>query len=148
MPSDPDTTLLVLSAIGVPPYSARGLTQTLEPVPEATSLRRTVNGSLIDLSAPELFKYRSVISCDDQQSPAFDGLKPGTQLTVDCVSELAYETVTGPGAGDRTAVSGSEREEDGFTFYRPQLTMRVAAWRIRTDEYGAAVGWDLELLEV
>ncbi len=33
-----DETVLSLLGLGVPPYSARGLTQTLEPLDQATSL--------------------------------------------------------------------------------------------------------------
>ena len=42
--------MLTLSGVGVPPYSARGLTQSLEPIDGAAQLRRTVNGALADLS--------------------------------------------------------------------------------------------------
>jgi len=35
----------------VPPYSARGLTQTLTPIAAAANMRRTINGELLDLSA-------------------------------------------------------------------------------------------------
>ena len=45
----PDTTELVISGIDIAPYSARGLTQTLEPIRQSQQLRRTVNGVLIDI---------------------------------------------------------------------------------------------------
>ena len=138
-------TLLVISAMGVPPYSARGLTQTLEPIEQAAQLRRNVNGSLRDVSAAQFHKYRSVVSCTDQQSPALDNVMPGTQVTVDCVSELSYAA---GGSASRTIVSGSQRSESGFVFYRPRLAMMVTNFTQQTDEYGAAVGWTLELEEV
>lgn len=139
------TTLLVLTGIGVTPYSARGLTQTLEPIPGSVALRRTVNGALIDVSAPQFRKYQSTISCTDQQAPALNGVFPGLQVTVDCVAELAY--ATSGGSPDRTVVPGSSRTEDAFTFYRPRLVMIVTGYRTTTDEYGAAVGWQLDLEE-
>jgi len=140
------TTLLSLSGEGVPPYSARGLTQTLEPIPAAANARRTVNGELIDTSVEELRKYQSTIQCNDQQAPAFDGIWPGQILTVDCVSELAYKT--SGGSPSRTVVEGSSRVDGDYTFYRPQLTMMVVNWTASKDEWGAQVGWTLALEEV
>jgi hypothetical protein len=67
-------TVLTLSGIGVPPYSARGLTQTLEPIDAAAQLRRTVNGALRDFGYTPFRKYRSTISCADQEPPAVYGV--------------------------------------------------------------------------
>lgn len=142
----PDTTLLVISSMGVPPYAARGLQQTLEPIQAAGSMRRTINGTLVDLANENFRKYRSTISCDDMNAPAFEGFWPGMQVTVDCVAELGYETMSGAPA--RPVVTDSSRVEGDFTYYRPQLTMLIVAFTQRTDEYGAAVGWQLDLEEV
>lgn len=141
------STLLVISGL-VTPYSARGLQQTLEPIAASGAFRRSVNGTLVDLSVPELRKYRSTITCADQEVPALDGVWPGQVLTVDCVAELSYPgDSSGPAAG-RSIVPGSERVEGDFVFYRPRLTMMVMAHSVQTDEYGAAVGWSLDLEEV
>ena len=141
-----DSTLLVLSGVGVPEWSARGLTQTLRPIRAAASQRRTINGTLTNLSETQFEKYESTISGQDHQSPSVNGVWPGRIVTVDCIVELAYESNSG--GPDRTAVAGSEREEGGFSFYRPQLTMMVTSFRINTDEWGAEVGWRIELEEV
>ena len=138
--------MLTLSGIGVPPYSARGASQTLEPIGSSQQLRRTINGELIDISRAEFRKYRSTISCVDQQPPAIDGVWPGRVLTVGCISELSY--LTAGGAPARPLVSGSSRTEGDYTFYRPSLSMRVVAFSQDTDEYGAAVSWSLQLEEV
>ena len=138
--------VLTLSGIGVPPYAARGASQTLEPIQAAQQLRRTVNGALIDLSRPEFRKYRSTISCADQQPPAIDGVWPGQVLTVGCIAELSYKTSGGTPA--RSIVPGSPRNEGDYTLYRPSLTMRVVSFSQDTDEYGATVSWSLELEEV
>lgn len=139
-----DFTLLVLSGMGIPPWSARGLTQTLEPIDAAAQLRRTVNGALVDVAQTAFRKYKSTITGGDQQPPALEAIWPGTELTVDCIAELAYETMTGSPA--RT-VAGTRTEGD-FTFYRPRLTMKVTGFQISTDEWGAKVGWTLSLEEV
>jgi hypothetical protein len=138
--------VLTLSGIGVPPYSARGASQTLEPIQASQQLRRTVNGELIDISRPEFRKYRSRISCAEQQPPAVDGVWPGQVVTVGCISELSYLTAGGSPA--RTPVTGSSRTEGAYTFYRPSLTMRVVTFSQDTDEYGAETSWSLELEEV
>lgn len=141
----PDTTLLQLTGVGVPPYSARGLTQTLEPIGQASQLRRTVNGALIDVSAPQFRKYRSTITCNDQQAPAVNGIWPGMVVVVDCVATLSY--VVG-GSADRTIVPGSSYVDSGFVIYRPRLTMRVVSHNQSKDEYGAVTNWNMELEEV
>lgn len=139
----PVTTLFNLSGNGVPPYSARGLTQTLEPL--AGNPRRTINGTLIDLSAPQFRKYRSTVNCSDQQTPALEGVYPGAVVEVDCVAELCYPT---GGTPQRPVVPGSSREESGFVFYRPRLSMMVIAHNQSRDEYQSIIGWGLELEEV
>jgi hypothetical protein len=140
-----DDTLLVLAGIGIPDYSARGLTQTLEPIEAAISLRRTINGGLKDLSFAQFRKYKSTIFCHDQEPPAVDGVWPGLVVTVDCVAELSYPASESPA---RAVVSGSARTEGTFMFYRPQLQMLVTGFSVNRDEYGAAVQWQMDLEEV
>lgn len=140
-----DNTLLVLQAIGIPAYSARGLKQTLEPIPAATQNRRTVNGELVDFGYAQFRKYRSTITGTDVDPPAVDLVFPGTILTVSCIPELAYLS-GGPG---RPPVAGSVRTDaDGFTYYRPQLTTRVVSWKLDRDEWGATLSWQLDLEEI
>jgi hypothetical protein len=137
-------TVLSLLGLGVPAYSARGLTQTLEPLDQATSLARTINGELIDLSRAEFRKYKSTISGTDQRPPSCDGLWPGRQIVVDCIEELAYAD---GGTPQRPVVENSSLSEDGFTYYRPRLTMVVTDFQLSRDEYGAQVGWSMTLEE-
>ena len=141
-----ELTLLVLTPEGVPPYSARGLTQTLTPIQAASNYRRTVNGSLVDLSLEQFRKYASTISCDDQESPAMDAVPIGAVVEVDCVAELAY--LTAGGAPAKPVVTGSSRVSGEHTMYRPKLVMMVTAKSQETNEWGAAVSWSVELEEV
>src|SRR4029078_9854115 len=112
------STLLELVGIGVPPYSARGLSQSLAPIDQAVNIVRAIDGSLLDMSYAPFRKYKSSISCDDQQAPAVDGVWPGQLLTVSCVAELC---VADPGVPDRPVVPGSQRTAEGFIYYRPVL---------------------------
>ena len=142
----PDTTELVISGIDIAPYSARGLTQTLEPIRQSQQLRRTVNGVLIDLADPLFKKYRTKISGKDMQPPAFNDRWPGLLVQISCAAELGYLTIGGtPG---RTVVPGSSRVDGLFTFYRPQLVMRIVSFDMAQAEWNAETAWALEAEEV
>jgi len=137
------------AAPSVPLYASRGLTGTLRPIDlaqGADKLRRTVNGTLIDVSAPQMRKYQLTASGSDMEPPAFDGLWPGMEVEVDCNVELAYLTVTGPPS--RTAVLGSEHVRGDYTWYAPSFVMRIAELSIDQDEWGAAVSWTFVAEEI
>ena len=142
--SDTDTTVLRLTGIGVPPYSARGLQQTLEPIDMQVNVRRTINGRLRDLSVPQFQKYKSTISGTDQTPPAIDGVWNGKIVIVDCIAQLSFEEY---GQAQREVVEGSEYTEAGFTFYRPRLTMMVLRLTTQRDEYQHTVAWQMDLEE-
>lgn len=139
------STLLVLRGMGVTPFSARGLTQTLDPITAALDQRRTVNGELLDLSVAELRKYTSTISGNDQDVPPLDGVFPGTVMEMDCITELAYKV---GGAPSRPVVPGSERTADDFVFYRPRLQVMLVGSSVDRDEWGATVSWSIQVEEV
>jgi hypothetical protein len=148
-----DSSVLVLSGMGVPPYSIRGAQQDLSPIAAAAQLHRTVNGTLTDFSEAQLRKYQSTISCTDQQPPAFARHWPGKYvLTVDCIAELGVPLDTDlgdPGTiNGREVVEGSWRVESDFGFYRPRLVMLVVGFTATKDEYGATTSWSLQLEEV
>lgn len=141
-----NSTLLEISEFGVPLYSSRGIRQTLEPIDAASYTRRSINGVLIDLSSEQFRKYRSTISCSDQNAPAIDALWPGQDVTVSCVAELCYKTAGG--SASRTDVCGSSRVEAEFTYYRPILEMRIITVNQTHDEWGAVVSWEIGLEEI
>jgi hypothetical protein len=137
------------AAPGVNPYSARGLKGTLSPIDAAKGndkLRRTVNGTLIDISAPQMRKYQLEIGGSDQAPPALDGLWVGMQVDVACHVELAYLTAGGSPA--RTPVSGSSRVEGAYTYYRPSFSMRVVDLQTDSDEWAASYNWTISLEEI
>ena len=68
------------------------------------------------------------------------------QVVLESAVELGYPTDSR--TPERTAVSGSERTANGFSFYRPVLTMLVTSYNISFDEYGHQNGWQLDLEEV
>lgn len=162
--SNPNT-LLVISQMGVPVYSARGLTQTLQPIQQASNPVRTANGALIDITASQFRKYASTISCSDQEPPSVDKIFSGAEVTVQCVAELSFPTPIGeseseinsdsesPTASEsesefgRPPVQGSIRQSEGFTIYRPILQMVVLAFNIQKDEWGAIISWSITLEE-
>jgi len=139
-----NTTILRLWGIGVPPYSARGIVQTLEPIDAASNIARTINGKLLDMSHDQFKKFKSTLTATDQRPPAVDGVWPGQLVTVDCIQMLAHMEYTSP---SREYVPGSEITEAGWNYYRPRLHMMVMNFTLNTDEYPADVGWTMELEE-
>jgi hypothetical protein len=147
MVDNDNPTLLRIAEIGVPPYSARSLSQTLTPIAAASVLRRSLtSGRLINLAPPEFKKYKSVITCNDQQSPALDGIWPGDLLTIDCVRPLSFKTIGG--TPQRTVVEDSIYIEGIFTFYRPRIVFMVANYTMDGNEYEANQSWQLDLEEL
>lgn len=144
MPAPGFETLLVIAGVGVPPYSGRGITETLAPIDEAENVVRTVNGGTLNLSPPQMQKYAITIEGEDINAPALGGVWPGTELVIDCISELAYPT---GGTPERTVVTGSSRTDGTHTFYRPQLTVKLTHFESETDEWGLVVSWTLEAVE-
>ena len=133
---------------GVNPYSARGMSGTLAPIDLArgdSRLARTVNGTLIDISAPQMRKYRLEVQVTDQAPPALDGLWVGMQVSVDCMVELAHRTGTVP---SRPGVPGSTRVEGDYTYYMPRLSMLVVECDTSRQEWEATGSWSLTLEEV
>lgn len=148
LPANSDT-ILTISSFGNMLYQARGLTQTLEVIGEATQLDRTINGTLIDMSVAQFRKYSSKISApSDVNAPPLDGVFPGMEVTVGCAVGLAYLTSNGNGPHHRNPVSGSLYTDGAYTFYRPELTMRVRSVETHFDEWKNVIGWTLDLEEV
>lgn len=147
-------TRLDFVGLDMPPYATRGtLTQSFDFIEGSKVFARTINGVLEDLSVDDFRKIMSSITCDGMQGPAFDPIRPGTIITVDCAFELSYkvpvppEGVLGEDAA-HTPVTGSIRSRDGYVFYRPQLVMMILSFNFVFDENGAVVGWTMELEEV
>lgn len=147
LPANSDT-ILTISGFGTMIYQARGLTQTLSVIGAATQLERTINGTLVDVSAPQFRKYESKINVpDDVDAPPLDNIWPGMEVTVGCAVYLCYPNGRA-GSPERAAVSGSEFTQNGYTFYRPLLTMRVRSLEQSHEEWAGKNTWSLELEEV
>jgi hypothetical protein len=147
-----NTTLLSLAGYNQPPYSTRGLQQTITPIGQATQLVRTVNGALTDLSAAQFRKFSITINGSNQvQPPALDGVWPGAGMLMEAIVEMGIEGV-GTDADtddfDRPPVAGSIRTEGDFTFYRADLDCMVVSFTITRDEWGELINWSLVLEEV
>lgn len=148
LPADSDT-LLTITSFGNMLYQARGATQTLEVIGAAAQAERTINGTLLDLSAPQFRKYSSKINVGDvTNAPPLDNVWPGMHVTVECAVGLAYLTSGGNGPHGRTPVSGSEYVEGAYTFYRPVLEMMVMGHEEHFDEWKNVIGWSLDLEEI
>lgn len=148
-----DTTGTILTLVSpdtdaaslLPLYSARGLTQTLEPIDGAFFQERTINGELVDLSISQFRKLRSTISATDVRPPSRDDVYPGLKVIVECAYLLSYPA---GGSPSRTPVGGSGFTEGDFTFYRPSILMMVGKMSGRFEEWEAGFSWQIDLAEV
>lgn len=139
-------TLLILTGMGVPIYSARGLTQEIIQFGASAQIRESINGTTYDVSRPQSRKYETTITCNDMRVPAADGVWPGMEVTMECVAELCYPD---GGIQQRPDVTDSLYSQNGFTFYRPILSVMLVepiSWQ--TDEWNATVGWKMKFREV
>ena len=141
----PSTTLSI-DLIAGHDAAFRGLQAEVQPIEASSQLARTVNGALIDLSAPQFRKYRFTVQSNDQLPPGLDGIWPGMQVVVQLNLEFSY--LTSGGSPGRAVTAGSSRVDGAFTFYRPELTCRVVNWRQASSEWTADAPWTLELEEV
>jgi hypothetical protein len=148
-------TLLVLTPISgadapfLGPYSARGLTQTLQPIfgsgnASGTLIRSDINGNLVDLTSLQFRKWELLVTCSDGTTPCLDGAWLGIVCSVECAAELAYPT---GGYQSRPAVAGSLRTEGMITYYRPALTMTVMRIENSFREYESVYNWSIRLEE-
>ncbi len=146
LPSGADT-ILTISGLGDFQYQARGLTQTLTVIKQASQQARTINGTLRDISNPSFRKYESEITCTDINAPPLDGLFPGMVVTVQCAAVLSYKTGN-PGSPFRDEVSGASWTLGAFSFYHPELTMMVIDVTENFEEWKSDFQWKLKLEEV
>lgn len=146
LPAGADT-LLTISGLGGFQYQARGLSQTLVPIPQLKQQLRTINGNLRDVSNPAFRKYASKITCTDVDAPPLDNLWPGMTVIVQCAASLSFLTGNS-GSPYKPVVEGSEYTYGHFTFYRPVLEMMVMDHNHTFDEWKADNGWELDLEEV
>lgn len=141
----PEGTLLVIRGMGVPLFSARGLTQTLTPISQANQVTRDINGTAMNMSQPQFQKYATKISCNDFRVPAVDGVWPGMEFEIECVSELCHHIYAARG---RDAVEGSEWQDGEFIHYRPLLSVVFLGFDTNTPEWDARVAWAMDFEEV
>ena len=137
---------LDLVEIGIPPYSTDEIEIEFGPIPAATYQRRDLNHKLHNLASNKARLYRLVISGRSVAPPAFASLWPGDILTVHVPKEVCRETTSDD--LNRSAVSGSQYTEDGFTFYRPLLTMMVEECPQSFIERTVEENWILSLNEL
>ncbi|MDR1365868.1 MAG: hypothetical protein LBJ03_02120 [Holosporales bacterium] len=164
---------LIMSVGGLPPMSAYGCKQSLFPA-EIGEVLRDINGELVCLGN-NARKYRSVITGQDTNSVALDGLWIGAQIQIGCIQMLwicldegiqnlhisrpAVEgsVVAADESGNRLEIESidgtdlrlrSATTEKSFVGFRPWLTMRVVNFIMQTDEWGNACSWKIILEEV
>jgi hypothetical protein len=147
----PDTgTLLVITplsgsdAFELVPFSALGVTQTLEPIDQSGNLHRSINGAMINLTSTQFRKYHTSITCKNVNAPVLDKAWQGMIVTMECAAKLWMrngDTVSRP------EVSGSGEVVGHFYSYRPILTVMITQIKHSHDEWNADYAWALEAEE-
>lgn len=133
------------NAFTLPPFSAVGVTQVLEPIDLSGGIYRTVNGDMLDLTEPAFRKYRTSISCTYNRAPVLDKAWQGMIVQMDCACELCWVTGDTP---ERTMVPDTERTSGHFTFARPRLIVMITKISHAFNEWPADYAWSLEGEEV
>lgn len=116
-----------IDGIDLGDYAIRGLVATLTPIPNS-GLKRSVNGTLLDWTMPQFEKFAVQISCDDLDPPTLTGIWQGALIT--------------PTFDSNTL--GVSNQTDGSL----KLECMLDSWNVTHDDYGRAIGWQLNLLEI
>lgn len=111
-------------------YATRGLKASIEPIDASSSMERTANGELLDLSLPQFRKFQMEITCTDMESNGLAVYPPGTLCTVRSLPNLG--------------VRSEDQDSDNVLV----MQMRMGRWRENRDEAPAVTGWTLPLIEV
>lgn len=159
-----------------PAGSARGIQTSISQI-SSGELRRTVNGSLVDLTRAALRKYSVSLSADGQAFPDLRGMWKGQKVTIappvwwtahvpEGTQTVQLERPAADGSWTlRDAATGETlalgRASDGMSFsspypvtpesvleYQPVFTCRVVSVSSSGDEWEASATWSLELEEV
>ena len=104
-------TILKLDGLGIPPFSAHELSQSIEEDDSQGEFERDINNNLVDLSPPwDRKKLKISVTCQDVNPPAFNGSPRGKAVTLESVAEFAFLTSEGTGGYLQTA--GVTRENN------------------------------------
>lgn len=179
MTDAPDTYLRLISAeigeVVFPVRAARGIDVDVSPI-DAGELRRTVNGTLKNLSNPLFRKVKISLAHSGGRVPTLVGLWRGMPVTVhlpDPVEQLPTpgtptEAVLArqpvPGSVKGVTVEGVEiipsassttapwnvtfPSAVSYVTYRPILQCLVASWSRSENDWGRSTSWSVELEEV
>ena len=161
----------------LPFYSARGCSQTLEPLHTVESFR-TIKGDLISFNQESQLKYASVIECKDVHPIALDGIWPGMRLFVECLCLLitpqldehqrvrlrrppvesslwVHPPHSPPSLLPQEYLDHTTQEvrlpaafAKGHISYRPRLHMMVQEFSMKTHEWEGETGWKMKLVEL
>lgn len=160
---------LAISGVVIPYGSARGVSVSISPI-EAGAMRRTINGTLIDLTRSTHRKHRLEIQCQDTIAPTLAALWRGQTVSVFAPLRLRQALASGAATLVRSPVPGSVRcwTADGsiqipatvsgtsvsgaagasYVEYQPIMSMMVMERSEDFAEWDATTGWSITLEEV
>lgn len=161
-------TQLLFSIGGTPKFSARNCIQELKPLIKSPILR-SINGNFIENTNDTNMKYISKITCNDEVPFALDGIYPGVDISVGCITPLIQKITSEKTKLSRDYVSGSIiaydtsndkvnikkidgrhihlEKSSGYIKYRPWMKMKVVDFEVKTNEWDMKSFWVLKLEE-
>lgn len=122
---------ITITGVGFADYSARGITCSLEPIEASGQLRRTINGTMLDLSNPAFQKYKMTLSATDQEFPKLGHVWFGKEVYV--TSVITLQTGGGTATTGATAI--------GFTGM-------ITNWTVERDEWAYDASWSIEIEQI
>lgn len=159
---------LAIGGVFIPYGAARGVSVSIAPV-EAGGMRRTINGTLIDLTRSTHRKYRLEIQCQDTIAPTLAALWRGQTVGVFAPLRLRQAVSSGSATLIRSPVPGTVRcftaagapvastvsgtsvsgaSGAAYVEYQPSMSMMVMERSEDYAEWDATTGWSITLEEV
>jgi hypothetical protein len=114
---------LVVSGLSIPTCATRGLVEEIGVIEQSRQLKRTVNGTLVDLSDSNFRKRKWRVSGKDLRVPDFSSAWPGMAITI-------TSTATPMGSGHLTIVG------------------MLVDWTTSYDEWEASASWTMDVEEI
>jgi hypothetical protein len=79
---------LVITGVALPDCATRGMVEEIGLIDQSRQLKRTVNGTLIDLSDTNFRKRKWRVSGRDLRAPNFSAVWPGMRVTITTATEM------------------------------------------------------------
>lgn len=113
---------LVITGVALPDCATRGMVEEIGLIDQSRQLKRTLNGTLIDLSDTNFRKRKWRVSGKDLRAPDFSNVWPGMRVTIVTATEMG---------GTQQSIIGM-----------------LSDWSTSFDEWEAEMSWTMDVEEI